>query len=65
MKLKAKWVKCSGYDEHHSQRDFCSTCYPFWENVAVCFYCENKLTQTGYCRRCGKHFDLRRESDVL
>jgi len=58
----AKFINCSGVTSDgiagHSYRDFCGTCAPFWERVPLCPEHKYKLTETGYCRACKKHYAL-------
>ena len=61
-KTPAKFVPCPGITNDgkraHAMRDFCWSCAPFWETVPVCPTDSKKLTTTGYCRACKKHFDI-------
>ena len=56
----------------HSMRDHCWNCAPFWEVVPLCPEYKpaegisrnhsgghGKLTDTGYCKACKKHYDIR------
>ena len=63
MKQKARWGVCaSGLTEgEHEWRDHCWTCAPFWWEVPYCPVCGKKLTDTGYCKSCCKHLDLKKE----
>ncbi len=64
-KTRAVWVKCAGYDPAnplaHDMRDGCTTCAPWWEDVPLCPLHRTKLRQSGYCVKCRKFYDLRRE----
>ena len=57
----AVWIKCIG--EAHSpvvagHIDHCPICMPFWDRYPVCPECKYKLTDKGYCRQCGHHFNI-------
>jgi hypothetical protein len=63
VKRQARWVPCPGMSGpdgrfHHSMRDGCTSCAPFWEYIAFCPDHSKILTSTGYCRDCKKHFAL-------
>ena len=47
-----------GTQGQHEWRDNCWTCAPFWWDVPYCPHCGKKLTQTGYCKECRKHYEI-------
>lgn len=61
-KAAAKWVLCAGVTNDgiagHSMRDNCWNCAPFWEKFPTCPNDKKKLSTTGYCKECRKHFDV-------
>jgi len=58
----AVWVDCPGVTNDgqygHYMRDHCWSCAPFWERIPLCPVDKRKLTTTGYCQKCRKHFTL-------
>lgn len=68
MKKKAKWVLCAGYRENpqlHYLRDFCWTCAPYWEKIAVCPEHGQKIPMSGWCKSCRKYYDVREERNDI
>lgn len=59
-KRLATYRDCPGMSDPyaHTMRDHCWTCAPFWERVPHCPDDGLRLTETGYCKCCRKHFDL-------
>ena len=71
--LLATTVKCPSAEEggayEHTRRDHCTTCAPFWENIAVCEQ-GHKLKpsehdglyrpghEKGFCTKCRKFYLL-------
>ena len=46
-------------NEEHMMRDYCSTCAPYWNVVALCPEHRIKLNPaTGYCRKCRRYYDM-------
>lgn len=57
----AVWQDCPGLQDGryaHSMRDNCWSCAPFWETYPTCPTHGRKLSDTGYCRDCRKHYAL-------
>lgn len=42
----------------HAMRDHCWSCAPFWERIPTCPEHGSKLTVTGYCKACRRHYLL-------
>lgn len=42
----------------HSMRDACYGCAPYWEQYPVCPIHGEKLKKSGYCRECGKYYEI-------
>lgn len=61
MKTIAKWILCDGADgvEYHDRQDYCSICAPWWRKYPVCPLHNKKLSYKGFCRDCGKYYELR------
>lgn len=57
-KPKAIIKKCVGEAHRNPHIDNCMVCMPFWGTYPMCPTDERKLTETGYCRVCRKHFDI-------
>lgn len=49
---------------YHDLRDGCSSCAPFWLYIPMCPVDSKSLTETGYCKTCGKHYEFRPETDA-
>jgi hypothetical protein len=60
----AKMVDCPGVVNDglygHSLREHCWNCAPFWEKFPVCPDDNARLTTSGYCKKCRKHFTYSR-----
>lgn len=56
MKSKAEYVKCIGEAHQNPYIDHCEICMPFWGDYPVCPIHRRKLTYTGFCKECRKHY---------
>lgn len=56
-------VKNDGIAEH-SMRDFCLSCAPFWEEYPICPTHQGKLSITGFCKECRKHYSIKNKGGV-
>ncbi len=58
----AVMVDCPGVTNDgvygHAMRDNCWSCAPFWEKIPTCPEDHGKLSPTGYCKQCRKHFQI-------
>jgi hypothetical protein len=61
----AVMVDCPGVTndgrQAHAMRDQCWNCAPFWERIPTCPDDHTKLTTSGYCKTCRKHFETNAE----
>lgn len=54
-------VECSGEAHSNAYIDYCGVCLPYWGSYPVCPTDAVKLSVTGWCKTCRKHFSINRE----